>query len=906
MPAIIQVPAQCSAPVPTFTTVAPGCSSPTGSVTVTSPLGANYVYSLYLVGNPIVGPQASPVFSGLAAGNYVIIVQDNTTNCCNTNTFTLTAATAPAAPTGTVTQPSCTVTTGSITITSPVGAGFQYSINGAPYQASPIFTGLAPGATYNITVQNAAGCPSATTPFVVNALPPNIQAPVVSVTQPTCTTPTGTITVTAPLGAGLLYSIGGPFQASPIFTGLGQNVYNVVVQNGPGCISQGTSANVNAAPTVPVAPTGTITQPTCTVNTGTITITAPVGAGLQYSLNGGAYQSSPVFGSLVPNSYTITVQNAGGCTSPASQPFVVAAPPAAPVAPTGTITQPNCTTPTGTITITAPVGAGLQYSINGGTYQASPVFGNLIPNSYTITVQNAGGCTSPASQPFVVAAPPAAPVAPTGTITQPNCTTITGSITITAPVGAGFQYSINGGPYQASPIFSGLNPNSYTITVQNAGGCTSPASQPFVLNTPAAVPLVASATQPDCNNSTGTITITSPIGSNYIYGIRNTATSVLTGPQASPVFMNVTPGQYIILGQSTNNTTCLSGNAITINAAPPVPVAPTGTITQPTCTTATGTITITSPLGAGLQYSLNGGAYQSSPVFGSLVPNSYTLTVQITGGCTSPVSQPFVLAAPAGAPAAPTGTIAQPTCTTLTGTITITAPVGTGLQYSINGGAYQNSPIFAALTPNSYTITAQNAAGCTSTASQPFVINAPQLQPAKPAITVVQPACPVLTGTITVTSPVGSNIEYSRNGTTYQSSNVFLNVPAGNYNITARFTGTTCVSTVTNTTITRLTAADCTTGTDIYFPSAFTPDGDGLNETFGPGPRSSLALVTNYTLLVYNRYGELVYKSNNPLQQWNGSYKGKVSGNFTYTWTATYRFNGRPLQTKKGTVTIVR
>src|SRR5437899_10876114 len=56
------------------------------------------------------------------------------------------------------------------------------------------------------------------------------------------------------------------------------------------CVSSATPLTVNAVPAVPVAPTASVTiQPTCAVPTGTIVVTAPLGA-YEYSLDGGAFQ----------------------------------------------------------------------------------------------------------------------------------------------------------------------------------------------------------------------------------------------------------------------------------------------------------------------------------------------------------------------------------------------------------------------------------------------------------------------------------------------------------------------------------------------------------------------------------------------------------------------------------------
>ncbi|MEP7196192.1 MAG: PKD domain-containing protein [Saprospiraceae bacterium] len=54
----------------------------------------------------------------------------------------------------------------------------------------------------------------------------------------------------------------------------------------------------------------------------------------------------------------------------------------------------------------------------------------------------------------------------------------------------------------------------------------------------------------------------------------------------------------------------------------------------------------------------------------------------------------------------------------------------------------------------------------------------------------------------------------------------------------------------------------------LYMPNAFTPNGDGLNETFGPiGQINSLE---NFDLKIYDRWGSLLFESTDPLVGWNG------------------------------------
>ena len=69
-------------------------------------------------------------------------------------------------------------------------------------------------------------------------------------------------------------------------------------------------------------------------------------------------------------------------------PLTVNPVPTAPAAPTASVTvQPTCATPTGTIVVTAPIGAGLTYSIDGTNYQAGTTFTGVAPGPYNVTVQ---------------------------------------------------------------------------------------------------------------------------------------------------------------------------------------------------------------------------------------------------------------------------------------------------------------------------------------------------------------------------------------------------------------------------------------------------------------------------------------------------------------------------------------
>ena len=132
-------------------------------------------------------------------------------------------------------------TTSSSTSVTICASNAPYSWNGGSYSTA---------GTYSYTTTNAAGCDStATLILTVSSFLPN---PAANVTQPTCASATGTITVTSPTGSGLQYSIGGAFQSSTSFSGVVPATYTLRVQNTSGCTSeQNTSVTVNPQPIVP-------------------------------------------------------------------------------------------------------------------------------------------------------------------------------------------------------------------------------------------------------------------------------------------------------------------------------------------------------------------------------------------------------------------------------------------------------------------------------------------------------------------------------------------------------------------------------------------------------------------------------------------------------------------------------
>jgi hypothetical protein len=126
-------------------------------------------------------------------------------------------------------------------------------------------------------------------------------------------------------------------------------------------------------------------------------------------------------------------------------------------------------------------------------------------------------------------------------------------------------------------------------------------------------------------------------------------------------------------------------------------------------------------------------------------------------------------------------------CSVNNGSITVSATGGAEpYTYSKDGAAFQNSATFNNLGSGNYTITVKDKNGCTKTLTPNVSITSPN----GPVITQIDQTadneCDSDDGTITITATGSGTLMYSRNGTTFQESNVFSSLRAGTYSITVK------------------------------------------------------------------------------------------------------------------------
>ncbi|MFZ4398920.1 MAG: hypothetical protein ACOYO1_02710 [Bacteroidales bacterium] len=329
-----------AAPIASLTQ--PSCAVATGTINVTNPAPAAGITYTVTGTTPVVAAvtNSTGIFAGLTPGVYDVTTSN--VYACTSAATIVTINSQPITPTAPIAgliQPSCTIATGTVNVTTPVpAAGITYTITGttpfvsAVNNSTGIFAGLTPG-IYNVTTTNGVGCTSLATSITINTQPPTPAAPVAILTQPTCFVPTGTVNITSPIpAAGITYTITGttPFvtavtNSTGVFAGLNPGNYDITTTNSDGCTSLPTSITINPSLSTPIAPTANITQPSCAVATGIVNVTAPLpGVGITYSIIGTApvvpliTNATGIFTGLATGVYNLTTSNSTGCISAAT------------------------------------------------------------------------------------------------------------------------------------------------------------------------------------------------------------------------------------------------------------------------------------------------------------------------------------------------------------------------------------------------------------------------------------------------------------------------------------------------------------------------------------------------------------------------------------------------------------
>ena len=684
-------------PNPNLKIEQPSCGKD-GSITIVTP-AAQYSFD----GGQTWGTKA--VLDNIKSGSFSVVIK-NSSGCVSASMYISMNAYYLPRPIVKTEQPTCE-TPGSITVMS---AAAQYSFDGGKtWGTSPSLIDPKPG-SYTVMIKNSAGCISESNYVYIYQF--NLSLPSSEVIHPTCDIPTGTIIIKT-VADQYSFDGGKTWGTNPVKSNLPSGYYYIMIKNQRGCTSQSTSTWVGSPPSIPIAPTVTVVQPSsCGATDGSITITSYSGA--SYSFNDGqSWTTNPTKVNIGAGTYVIKVKNSAySCESAKT---VVTLNSGTPLpAPTFSVTQPACSTTTGSITITT---AADTYSFDDGlSFVYSNTKTDLPPGTYKVKIRSASGCVSNAAT--VTITKQSALPAPTVKVSQPACGTILGSIEVTS---AAAMYSFdNGLSFQPTNIKNNLPIGTYNIIIKDAAGCISLAAVATIDPAPAVpgAPQVSLSQPTGCGTSSqGSITVNSAA---TLYSFDDGATWV-----SSPS-IKANAGVYMVRVKLTSAGCPSDATKVTINPAPNGPTDPTFSIVQPTsCVSPFGEITITSPSD---WYSFdNGATYIKSNIASNLPAGQYQIKVKNAAGCESnPVS--VTINKPTDYPPKPTAAVQQMDCNHPFGEIKINEVAS---EYSIDGGVtWQTSNLFTGLTAKKYSVVIKNNLGCISEVTSidilPYTNNTPK------------------------------------------------------------------------------------------------------------------------------------------------------------------------------------
>lgn len=346
----------------------------------------------------------------------------------------------------------------------------------------------------------------------------------------------------------------------------------------------------------------------------------------------------------------------------------------------------------------------------------------LLPNTtYYVQINgdlNGAGITNAAECDFTIeVSGPAVDVIIDASSTPSACNVNDGTITVNSVDGGvpAYDFSLNGGVFQASNSFTSLSAGNYTLTIQDANGCLF-FEDIAVAETGGPDNSTATITNASCTGNNGQIQIVNTSGGNPAY----TYTLAGGGTQASNTFANLPAGSYTII--VTDQTSC-TDTVVAVISNTTGPTDATATITNSDCGQSTGSIDMSVVGGTGpFQFSLNGGTAQVSSTFSNLAAGTYSVLITDASGCTFLVSNIVVDENPPDQ--TPIITISQspnPACTgdvvTFTATVT-NGGASTNFEWFVNGASVQNS---GSATFTSGSLSTGDMIMCTVTSNDPCI-----------------------------------------------------------------------------------------------------------------------------------------------------------------------------------------
>ncbi|MES2565726.1 MAG: PKD domain-containing protein [Bacteroidota bacterium] len=845
-----------------------------------------------------------------AIGNNTVTYMYGGAGCMQTATAVVTVERfVPSTISGTINPiclPSSTINLSTALSTSTLGTGV-WSGNGV---SGTIFNpNTAGGGTHTLTYSTNSSpttslCPSSST----------IAVSVVSTAQPTITavSPMCSNAVSfslSALPAGGTWSLTASTSTTGVFTpslaAIGNNTITYIY-GGSSCLQTAT-AGVSVERYLPSTITGTINPlclPSSTINLSTALTTSTLGTGV-WSGNG-------VTGTIFnPNAagvgtHTLTYSTnssptASLCPSSSTTAVMVNAP----TQPTLTSAGPFCTN-AGTFAVSAiPTGGtwtGVGLTPAGVLTPSTAVVGS---NTYSYTV---GSSTCSATNTLAISVEQYVPSTITGFI-SPLCISdppvnLSAALS-TSTLGAGV-WSGNGVLGTAfNPANAGAAVHTLTYST-NSSPTTSlcPSSSTINITVNSVVQPTVSAAGPFCDNSSPQQLTAVPSGG--VWSPASMVSSVSGTGLFSPASSSLGTNKiYYTL----TNAPCSKKDSVNITVIKFIPATITGAL---------GPYCIYNPsvnLQPTAQFS--GGVWSGNGVTGSsFSPTSagagnHTITYKTdpapAGLCPDTETLSIIVNAKPNANAVPNTTVG---CTPVSiDYSTSTVNLGTAI-WDFGDGTPRDTGLLIThiyYIPGTYTATLYytDPAGCkdTTVASSGIKVNVLPVASFEPSVTETTVVDGLVEftnqSTVLADNTYAWDIEGLYNSTQINESFLFAN--SGNYVVT--LTATTIDGCTDDTSVVIKVNPDVV----MYVPNVFTPGADGLNDVFQIFIPPSGADYSTYSILIYDRWGELVFQSNDILESWTGARNnsGAILPQGTYVWKIHFQDEKRTHYEKMGHVTIL-
>lgn len=764
------------------------------------------------------------------------------------------------------------------TLCAPPGFSYNWSGPGVTGQTGQCINAAVAG-TYSVTL-GIPGTSCAFSPILYSNFlySPN---PVVSssVTQPVCANPSGSATISTSVGTGpYTYSWTPTAPSASVNINLPTNTaYTVSATDANGCTGS-TTFSINPYPPAPAYTLATVPGLVLSCTNPSITmIFAPTNTNTTTQWTG---PSGAITGTTTvitnPGVYTYTTINTVSTCSLSGSVNITGSV-VYPVV-TSTLTQPSCTLPVGSASVSASGVGPFTYSWTPSVPLPFNSYNTNLPpgTTYTAYVTDPSGCrgtTTLAINPFSGAAQYTLTNNPGLALTCP-----TPSTTITfAPTNTNTTTYWEGpfGPITGTTTIATL-PSVYSYTATNSSsGCAITGTVGVTSNiaTPTATLAIACNTvgihleginpNPDItlnwSGPTSTVALGNPVNTAAVGVFTLTVYNPLNGCSNTYTATSIRPTVGITTSPTSNSITCINQSVQATALATPTNASVSWTDGTNVSTTNPYVIT---------------------------TPGTYTTIVQTPNGCTTQ----SVVTIGSNTAADVTISALSTTISCATGSLALTANSSGGTPYTYtwtpSNPSFIGNP-FQVTTPGTYTVVALNTVnGCTATASQAVTqetINASF--DANPT----QGLMPLsVTFTNTSTNGTGTNYNWNTgNGMTYTTTNaatVYNN--EGTYTVVLTATKGVCTATASTIIVVDLVSA-------FVVPNVFTPNGDGKNDVF----RLNAVNMGEINMTIFDRWGLKMFESTDyGKMEWDGKNK---SGNTVTDGTYFYIIHGKGLDDSK-------